>query len=60
MEATGTVNMMPVARVSVVVDIFVGQLVRHITDSEDVNAGGDKRHHAEHQNRQAVDVVVDG
>ena len=39
--------------------VVLGQFVAHVSRREDMNTGGDQRHHHEHQDGQSVDVVVD-
>ncbi len=46
-------------RVDLVVHVVFGQFVAHVTHGEDVDARGDQRHHHEHHERQAVDVIVE-
>ncbi len=58
-EASGTMNVTAVRCVSRMVDVFIRQLITHVSNREQVNARGDQRHHREHHQRQAVDVVVE-
>ena len=37
----------------------VVQLVVHVADGVEMDAGGDERHHREHQHRERVDVIAD-
>jgi hypothetical protein len=35
------------------------QLIVHVAEGVDVNAGGDQRHHAKHRHGERVDVIAD-
>ena len=59
-ETSRTMDVLPVTGVSGMIDVLVGQFVRHVTDGEDVDTRRDQRHHHEHQQREAVDVVING
>ncbi len=59
MEAAAAMQVVAVGeRHRVIVDVM--QLVVHVTDGVEVDAGGDERHHRKHQHGQRVDVVADG
>jgi hypothetical protein len=51
--------MSPARKVDFVVLVIFGQLVAHVSDGEHVDARGDQRDHAEHDDRQAVGIVVE-
>ena len=53
------VQVAAVREVDLVIDVIFGQFVRHVADREDMNARGDQRHHHEHDEREAVDVVIE-
>ena len=57
-EAAGPVQVVAVGERDFVIGDVV-QLVVHVADGVEVNARGDERHHAEHDDGQRVDVVAD-